>query len=489
MRIRQLDDVQHAIELVESGMGWDELNESVTSLSEGEKAAIFLTKAKLSEEELQEWAFLAPAALQALRTAGTFAVKRALPAAGRFLKTKFGKGAAAGGGMAGGAEVVDRVVGGNDNDDGPDFGDGFDAGYSSAGGNRKSRFESDIKFNPNAGHRDQPSHPENRGLTNPRNSSPRPKLRPKNFDQTVRRADINKAVRSAMSEAKPNDRESAMDRALKQIEVTFGPERKKITDQVLAMCRAAEMMTNERWRDRALGQVEQYGIKTKEELVQELQLMIKNEKAVDDEYVTDTGTNIRSMERALAKISSLSEGWSELPRINREKYQERDGLEGPIMTRSGKVVYYDPKAGSYYDPDTDMYISYDDWRMLDQGNMHKINMDEGKTKQLHDIQWPDTDEDGDSEMATHAMNAIRHNFPAYDAYGHVYSMTPHRDWLESNKEELIDMFAGYGLPMDYDESVKEEKQRLDPKCWDGYKIGNPKTKMKGGVRVNNCVKK
>ena len=32
-----------------------------------------------------------------------------------------------------------------------------------------------------------------------------------------------------------------------------------------------------------------------------------------------------------------------------------------------------------------------------------------------------------------------------------------------------------------------EKQRLDPKCWDGYKIGNPKTKMKGGVRVNNCV--
>jgi hypothetical protein len=31
------------------------------------------------------------------------------------------------------------------------------------------------------------------------------------------------------------------------------------------------------------------------------------------------------------------------------------------------------------------------------------------------------------------------------------------------------------------------KQRLDPKCWKGKKIGTPKTKMKGGVRVNNCV--
>ena len=35
--------------------------------------------------------------------------------------------------------------------------------------------------------------------------------------------------------------------------------------------------------------------------------------------------------------------------------------------------------------------------------------------------------------------------------------------------------------------IAEEKVRLDPKCWKGKKIGNPKTKMKGGVRVNNCV--
>jgi hypothetical protein len=61
----------------------------------------------------------------------------------------------------------------------------------------------------------------------------------------------------------------------------------------------------------------------------------------------------------------LKEGWSKLPNIDREKYQPRDGLEGPIMTRSGKVVYYDNVEGKYYDPDTDMYLTYDQWKAFD----------------------------------------------------------------------------------------------------------------------------
>lgn len=46
-----------------------------------------------------------------------------------------------------------------------------------------------------------------------------------------------------------------------------------------------------------------------------------------------------------------------------------------------------------------------------------------------------------------------------------------------------------GRPVDvvYDKDVGEAKQRLDPKCWKGYKKQG--TKMKGGVRVNNCVPK
>ena len=35
--------------------------------------------------------------------------------------------------------------------------------------------------------------------------------------------------------------------------------------------------------------------------------------------------------------------------------------------------------------------------------------------------------------------------------------------------------------------ASDEEQRLDDKCWDGYKKQG--TKMKGGKRVNNCVKK
>lgn len=65
-------------------------------------------------------------------------------------------------------------------------------------------------------------------------------------------------------------------------------------------------------------------------------------------------------------LSAVNEGYSILPSIDKEKYQERDGLEGPISTKSGKVVYYDPKEGSYYDPDTDMYMTYDEWKALDE---------------------------------------------------------------------------------------------------------------------------
>jgi len=53
-----------------------------------------------------------------------------------------------------------------------------------------------------------------------------------------------------------------------------------------------------------------------------------------------------------------------LPSLDRERYQTRDGLEGPFMTKSGKVVYYDPIEGSYYDPDTDIYLSHEEWKEL-----------------------------------------------------------------------------------------------------------------------------
>jgi hypothetical protein len=55
-----------------------------------------------------------------------------------------------------------------------------------------------------------------------------------------------------------------------------------------------------------------------------------------------------------------------VPGIDREKYTERPGLEGPFSTKSGKVVYYDKQEGKYYDPGTDFYISHDDYQAMNE---------------------------------------------------------------------------------------------------------------------------
>ena len=45
---------------------------------------------------------------------------------------------------------------------------------------------------------------------------------------------------------------------------------------------------------------------------------------------------------------------------NAKEYGPRKGLEGPFHYPNGQVLYYDPKAGEYYDPTTDFYVSIED---------------------------------------------------------------------------------------------------------------------------------
>jgi hypothetical protein len=45
----------------------------------------------------------------------------------------------------------------------------------------------------------------------------------------------------------------------------------------------------------------------------------------------------------------------------REKFVERTGLEGPFFYGNEMVLYYDPKDGKYYNPTSDMYLSYDEY--------------------------------------------------------------------------------------------------------------------------------
>lgn len=57
----------------------------------------------------------------------------------------------------------------------------------------------------------------------------------------------------------------------------------------------------------------------------------------------------------------LNEGYRILPNIDRDRYgdREHEGLEGPINA-NGRALYYDPREGRYYDPNTDMYLSHEE---------------------------------------------------------------------------------------------------------------------------------
>ncbi len=53
--------------------------------------------------------------------------------------------------------------------------------------------------------------------------------------------------------------------------------------------------------------------------------------------------------------------------IDPDRYPRRPGLEGPFRFRSGKVLYYDPEEGRYYDSDSDMYLSNRDFEAHERG--------------------------------------------------------------------------------------------------------------------------
>ena len=60
----------------------------------------------------------------------------------------------------------------------------------------------------------------------------------------------------------------------------------------------------------------------------------------------------------------VDESWKISTPIDKERYTDMSdqGLEGPFRLKSGKIVYYDPKEGKYYDRDTDMYMDYDEYQ-------------------------------------------------------------------------------------------------------------------------------
>jgi hypothetical protein len=55
-----------------------------------------------------------------------------------------------------------------------------------------------------------------------------------------------------------------------------------------------------------------------------------------------------------------------------KKWAARKGLEGPFLYANGRVLYYDPKEGEYYDPLTDFYIHRDEIADLQNGLLEKL---------------------------------------------------------------------------------------------------------------------
>ena len=112
-------------------------------------------------------------------------------------------------------------------------------------------------------------------------------------------------------------------------------------------------------------------------------LLAQNGVSKDDpDYYHHLGNTIKHLrqfgnidlinKQGVAEGESNREIWDRVrskgvvPGIDREKYTERPGLEGPFHTKSGKVVYYDKQEGKYYDPSTDFYISHDEWQAMNE---------------------------------------------------------------------------------------------------------------------------
>lgn len=54
-------------------------------------------------------------------------------------------------------------------------------------------------------------------------------------------------------------------------------------------------------------------------------------------------------------------------------YGARDGLEGPFIYANGRVLYYDPRAGQYWDPRTDFYVEQEEMNHLHQELTHMLS--------------------------------------------------------------------------------------------------------------------
>jgi hypothetical protein len=55
-----------------------------------------------------------------------------------------------------------------------------------------------------------------------------------------------------------------------------------------------------------------------------------------------------------------------------QRFDARPGLEGPFHYANGRVLYYDARAGEYWDPLTDFYVPRDEIDALNADLMSRL---------------------------------------------------------------------------------------------------------------------
>lgn len=162
-----------------------------------------------------------------------------------------------------------------------------------------------------------------------------------------------------------------------------------------------------------------------------------------------------------------------VPSIDRERYTDLsgEGLEGPFRMKNGKVLYYDPRQGQYYDRDTDMFVDYDDYAAMNEGEelteLSRGKLNDYLSKASDNSQKDDLDPTKrTAEKRNRTVGGVKNAFNKLHLQGMV--KVPATESAESTSEadkvlKIIEK-AKKILAMLNDESVSvEEKARLRDK--------------------------
>jgi hypothetical protein len=150
--------------------------------------------------------------------------------------------------------------------------------------------------------------------------------------------------------------------------------------------------------------------------------------------------NLHDLDNSIRKNKQLAEGYTVVPGIDRERYTDRPGLEGPFHTKTGKVVYYDKKEGKYYDPSSDFYISHEDWQAMNEQDVAEATGDEKFDKSMRQMTGDITPDDAAEMWPTQEFEPLNLDpsyLPMMDKYKAKLFPLAYQYWTDGdNADEL-----------------------------------------------------